>query len=100
MVIRMYSIENYKENVRFNNQYNKLHDFLKAYADDGYNEHFHWGRLDWMMSHSYLDVEMLKKMLCFEMKAAKLSVLCYMIRALVTGGISCILSLMRSFCGR
>ena len=57
----LYSVENYKDNVRFNNQYNELRNFLKKYADNGYNEHFHWGRLDWTMSHSYLDVEMLSR---------------------------------------
>lgn len=71
-VIRMYLIENYKDNVRFNNQYNKLRDFLKTYADNGYNEHFHWGRLDWMMSHSYLDAEMLTKNAMFKNESGEL----------------------------
>lgn len=57
----MYSIENYKDNIRFNDQYDEIRKFLQAVADNGYNEHFHWGRFDWMMSHSYLDVEMLSK---------------------------------------
>lgn len=57
----MYSIENYKDNIRFNKQYNEIRNFLQIIADNGYNEHFHWGRFDWMMSHSYLDVEMLSK---------------------------------------
>lgn len=61
----MYSIENYKDNIRFNKQYDEIRNFLQIIADNGYNEHFHWGRFDWMMSHSYLDVEMLSKMALF-----------------------------------
>lgn len=45
----MYSIENYRDNDRFNNQYEEIRDFLKMIADKDYNEHFHWGRLDWSM---------------------------------------------------
>lgn len=61
----MYLIENYKDNIRFNNQYSEIRNFLRLAADNGYNEHFHWGRFDWMMSHSYLDVEMLSKTALF-----------------------------------
>ena len=57
----MYSIENYKDNIRFNKQYGEIRKFLQIIADNGYNEHFHWGRFDWMMAHSYLDVEMLSR---------------------------------------
>lgn len=57
----MYLIENYKDNIRFNKQYREICKFLQTNADNGYNEHFHWGRFDWMMAHSYLDVEMLTK---------------------------------------
>ncbi len=57
----MYFIENYKDNIRFNRQCDEIHNFLQVIADTGYNEHFHWGRFNWMMSHSYLDVEMLSK---------------------------------------
>lgn len=57
----MYFIENYKDNIRFNKQYQEICKFLQTIADNGYNEHFHWGRFDWMMAHSYLDVEMLTR---------------------------------------
>lgn len=57
----MYWMENYKGRVRFNEQYKEIRAFLQVAADTGYNEHFHWGRFDWMMTHSYLDVEMLPK---------------------------------------
>lgn len=56
-----YIIENYKDNIRFNKQYEEIRKFLQINADNGYNEHFHWGRFDWMMAHSYLDVEMLSR---------------------------------------
>lgn len=55
----MYSIENYRDSERFNSQYEEIHSFLGKIADAGYNEHFHWGRFDWMMAHPNLDVEML-----------------------------------------
>lgn len=57
----MYSVENYKDHIRFDKQYDEIRKFLQSIADSGYNEHFHWGRFDWMMAHSYLDVEMLPK---------------------------------------
>ena len=54
----MYSVENYS-NTRFNVQFKEIRNFLQKNADTGFHEHFHWGRLDWMMAHSYLDVERL-----------------------------------------
>ncbi len=68
----MYFIENYKDNIRFNRQYDEIRHFLQDIADKGYNEHFHWGRFDWMMSHSYLDVEMLSKNALFRNENGKL----------------------------
>ena len=41
----MYLIENYKDNLRFNRQYEEISKFLQIVADNGYNEHFHWGVL-------------------------------------------------------
>lgn len=57
----MYTKENYKDSIRFNSQYEEIRRFLQTAADNGYNEHFHWGRFDWMMAHSCLDVDMLPK---------------------------------------
>lgn len=51
----MYTIETYKNNMRFNEQYEEIHRFLLKTADKGYNEHFHWARFEWMMDHSLLD---------------------------------------------
>lgn len=61
----MYTIECYRTQERFNDQYNDIRKFLRLTADCGYNEHFHWGRLDWMMAHPSLDVEMLPKIALF-----------------------------------
>ena len=57
----MYTIENYKGNARFSSLYGEIRAFLHTAADTGYNEHFHWGRFEWMMAHPMLDVEMLSK---------------------------------------
>lgn len=57
----MYTIENYKGSLRFSSLYSEIHDFLRTAADKGFNEHFHWGRFDWMMTHPFLDVDMLSK---------------------------------------
>lgn len=56
-----YTVENYRDTIRFNEQYDEIRRFLQINADSGYNEHFHWGRLDWMMAHSYLDVNKLTR---------------------------------------
>ena len=37
----MYLTENYKDNLRFNRQYEEISKFLQIVADNGYNEHFH-----------------------------------------------------------
>lgn len=57
----MYTIENYKGSKRFNSLYSEICSFLRTAADKGCNEHFHWGRFDWMMAHPFLDVDMLSK---------------------------------------
>ena len=57
----MYTIENYKGSIRFGSLYSEIHSFLCTAADKGFNEHFHWGRFDWMMTHPFLDVDMLSK---------------------------------------
>lgn len=61
----MYSIESYQTQERFNNRYKEICEFLQFNADCGFNEHFHWGRLDWMMAHPFLDVEMLSEIALF-----------------------------------
>ena len=68
----MYLIENYKDSIRFNRQYEEISKFLQIVADNGYNEHFHWGRFDWGMTHSYLDVEMLSRNALFRRENGEL----------------------------
>lgn len=54
----MYRIESYGS-TRFSAEYAKIYEFLLKVADSGYNEHFHWGRFEWMMSHTLLDEDKL-----------------------------------------
>ncbi len=66
MVIIMYIIENYKLMAeRFEGQYGDVHRFLTTFADSGVNEHFHWGRFDWMMTHPCLDRENISRIAIF-----------------------------------
>ncbi len=67
----MYSVENYSI-TRFNVQFKEIRNFLQKNADTGFHEHFHWGRLDWMMAHSYLDVERLPENALFKDKSGNL----------------------------
>lgn len=60
-----YQVEQYKNKQRFNEQYDELYKFLLKTADNGYNEHFHWGRLEWMMCHTLLEVQKLEKIALF-----------------------------------
>ena len=50
----MYAIENYKGTTPFNEQYDEIYEFLLGDSDRGLNEHFHWGRFEWMMDSGYL----------------------------------------------
>ncbi len=63
----MYTTENYKLlPERFAGQYGDVHRFLTKFADSGVNEHFHWGRFDWMMTSPYLDRENISRMALFK----------------------------------
>lgn len=55
----MYTIENYRNKNRFNDQYDEIQQFLLNTSDIGYNEHFHWARFEWMMDHTLLDEDKL-----------------------------------------
>lgn len=68
----MYSMEHYKNNMRFCKQYDEIRNFLQIIADNGCNEHFHWGRFHWMMTHPSLDVEMLSKTALFRNESGEL----------------------------
>lgn len=56
-----YKMERYQNTKRFNEQYDEIYRFLLTTADRGYNEHFHWGRFEWMMGHSLLEMNNLRK---------------------------------------
>lgn len=60
----LFTVERYKSQ-RFDVQYTDLYAFLSTVADKGYNEHFHWGRFEWMMAHPLLDVDSLDQIAIF-----------------------------------
>ncbi len=68
----MYAVENYKKNIRFCEQYEEIYRFLLKAADRGYNEHFHWARFEWMMCHSFLDVDKLTSIAIFRDRTNKI----------------------------
>lgn len=60
-----YRIERYKNCRRFNEQYESIYRFLLKAEKQKYNEHFHWGRFEWMHAHSYLDEDKLTSIVMF-----------------------------------
>ena len=67
----MYSVENYSI-TRINLQFKEIRNFIQKNYDTGFNEHIHWGRLDWMMAHSYLVVDRLPVIALFRDKGGRL----------------------------
>ncbi len=61
-----YTTERYKGSKRFNGQYSEIYRFLLKAADSAFNEHFHWGRLEWMMVHPLLETDKLDKITMFK----------------------------------
>lgn len=61
-----YRIERYKNCERFNEQYQSIYSFLLEAGKFNYNEHFHWGRFEWMHAHSYLDEDKLTDIAMFK----------------------------------
>ena len=61
-----YSIEKYKNCERFNEQYQDIYQFLLNTEKWEYNEHFHWGRFEWMHIHTMLDVDKLTNIVMFK----------------------------------
>lgn len=61
-----YKTDRYKNCERFNEQYQSIHQFLTEAGNSDYNEHFHWGRFEWMHAHSYLDEDMLTNIVIFK----------------------------------
>ena len=61
-----YRIGRYKNCQRFNEQYESIYQFLLEAEKLEYNEHFHWGRFEWMHAHSYLDEDKLTSIAMFK----------------------------------
>ena len=61
-----YRAERYQNCERFNEQYQDIHRFLLEAEKLAYNEHFHWGRFEWMHAHSYLDQDKLTSIVIFK----------------------------------
>lgn len=61
-----YTAEPYPANRRFHMTYAEINNFLSASADRGKNEHFHWGRFEWMMTHTMLDVNQIHRVVSFK----------------------------------
>lgn len=61
-----YRIEKYKNCDRFNEQYQDIYRFLLNVEKCEYNEHFHWGRFEWMHTHSLLDEDKLTSIAMFK----------------------------------
>ena len=60
-----YTIEHYKNCQRFNDQYPEVYAFLLEAEKEAFNEHFPWGRFEWMHIHTMLDEEKLTKIAMF-----------------------------------
>ncbi|MBR4290605.1 MAG: GNAT family N-acetyltransferase [Oscillospiraceae bacterium] len=67
-----YKAEKYKNCVRFNGQYRQIYEFLLNAGKLEYNEHFHWGRFEWMHRHSYLEADKLTSIVTFKDAADKI----------------------------
>lgn len=61
-----YRTERYQNRERFNEQYQSIYQFLLEAGKQDYNEHFHWGRFEWMHAHSYLDADQLTSIVMFK----------------------------------
>lgn len=60
-----YKIEKYKNCERFNEQYQDIYNFLLGAEKLACNEHFHWGRFEWMQTHSMLEEDKLTSIVMF-----------------------------------
>ena len=61
-----YRIERYKDCKRFNEQYQRIYRFLPEAEKLDYNEHFHWGRFEWMHAHGDLGEDRLTDIVMFQ----------------------------------
>lgn len=68
-----YTIENYKNCHRFNEQYPEIYDFLLETEKCSFNEHFPWGRFEWMHIHTMLDESKLPKIVLFRDESGRIA---------------------------
>ncbi len=61
-----YRVEKYKNCERFNEQYRDIYRFLLNAEKIEYNEHFHWGRFEWMQIHTMLEEDKLTNIVLFK----------------------------------
>ena len=50
----------------FNEDYYKVLNFIKEHGTRGYNKNYHWGRWEWMIGHTYLEVDTLSCITIYE----------------------------------
>lgn len=67
-----YRMEPYKSRERFNEQYQSIYEFLLRAGELPCNEHFHWGRFEWMHAHACLDESALTGIALFKDEAGQL----------------------------
>lgn len=67
-----YRIETYKSCERFNEQYPQIYRFLLNAEAFAFNEHFHWGRFEWMQMHTLLQEDSLTKITLFRDEHAEI----------------------------
>lgn len=60
-----YRIDKYRNCERFNEQYQEIYLFLLNAEKEEYNEHFHWGRFEWMQMHTMLEEDKLTNIVMF-----------------------------------
>lgn len=60
-----YTAETYQNCNRFNEQYPEIYRFLLHAQKLEYNEHFHWGRFEWMQMHAMLEEDKLTHIVLF-----------------------------------
>lgn len=61
----MFTIQSNMTYEQIMNSYDEIYQFLVTASDKGYNEHFHWGRFEWMMAHPFLEKDKLGSIALF-----------------------------------
>lgn len=67
-----YTTERYENLQRFNRQYPRIYEFLLRAEAQKFNEHFPWGRFEWMHIHTMLDETTLTEIVLFKDAAGEI----------------------------